>query len=80
MTKAVAAGLPKRLIEESATRRQASVDRGETVIVGVNKYRLEEEAKIDTLEIDNSAVRKGQVELIARVKRQRDPARVKAAL
>jgi methylmalonyl-CoA mutase len=80
MTKAVAAGLPKRLIEESATRKQTAVDRGETVIVGVNKYRLDEEASIETLEIDNSAVRKGQVELITRVKRQRDPARVKAAL
>lgn len=80
MTKAVAAGLPKRLIEESATRKQAAVDRGEAVIVGVNKYRLEEEAKIDTLEIDNSAVRKGQIELLERVKRQRDPARAKATL
>ncbi len=80
MTKAVASGLPKRLIEESATRRQAAVDRGEEVIVGVNKYRLEEEAKIDTLDIDNAAVRKGQIELLTRIKRQRDPVRVEAML
>ncbi len=80
MTKAVGSGLPKRLIEESATRRQAAVDRGEEVIVGVNKYRLEEEAKIDTLDIDNAAVRKGQIELLTRIKRQRDPATVAATL
>ncbi len=57
MTKAVHDGLPKRLIEEAATRRQAAVDRGDEVIVGVNKYRLESEEPIDILEIDNKAVR-----------------------
>jgi methylmalonyl-CoA mutase len=56
MTKAVNDGLPKRLIEEAATRRQAAVDKGEEVIVGVNKYRLENEQSIDILEIDNTAV------------------------
>jgi methylmalonyl-CoA mutase len=61
MTKAIDTGLPKRLIEEAATRRQAAVDRGEEVIVGVNKYRLNEEADIETLDIDNKAVREGQV-------------------
>ncbi|MCK1975053.1 methylmalonyl-CoA mutase family protein, partial [Bacillus safensis] len=52
MTKAVESGLPKRLIEEAATKRQAAVDKGEEVIVGVNKFRLEQEDEIDILEID----------------------------
>ena len=80
MTKAVASGLPKRLIEEAATRKQAAIDRGDEVIVGVNKYRLEQEDEIDILEIDNSAVRQAQVERIERTRRQRDPKRVEAAL
>ena len=80
MTKAVADGLPKRLIEEAATRRQAAVDRGEEIIVGVNKYRLENEDEIDILAIDNTAVRKGQIKRLEEVRRQRDPKRVAAAL
>jgi methylmalonyl-CoA mutase len=80
MTKAVATGLPKRMIEEAATRRQAAVDKGEEVIVGVNKYRLEQEDHLDILEIDNSAVRLSQIERIERTRRQRDPKRVEAAL
>ncbi|MCA0275155.1 MAG: methylmalonyl-CoA mutase [Proteobacteria bacterium] len=80
MTKAVATGLPKRLIEEAATRKQAAIDRGDEVIVGVNKYRLEQEDEIDILEIDNSAVRQAQVERIERTRRQRDPKRVEAAI
>ncbi|MDH4987140.1 methylmalonyl-CoA mutase [Aminobacter anthyllidis] len=80
MTKAVATGLPKRMIEEAATRRQAAVDKGEEVIVGVNKYRLEEEDHLDILEIDNSAVRLSQIARIERTRRQRDPHRVEAAL
>ncbi|WP_378946469.1 methylmalonyl-CoA mutase [Mesorhizobium sp. ANAO-SY3R2] len=80
MTKAVATGLPKRMIEEAATRRQAAVDKGEEVIVGVNKYRLEQEDQIDILEIDNSAVRLSQIARIERTRRQRDPKRVEAAL
>ena len=80
MTKAVASGLPKRLIEEAATRRQAMVDRGETVIVGVNKYRLENEAQLETREVDNAAVRLGQIKRLERVKRSRDGAAVLAAL
>ena len=80
MTKAVASGLPKRLIEEAATRKQAAIDRGDEVIVGVNKYRLEQEDEIDILEIDNSAVRQAQVERIERTRRQRDPKRVDKAL
>jgi methylmalonyl-CoA mutase len=80
MTKAVDDGLPKRLIEEAATRRQAAVDRGEEIIVGVNKFRLENEDPIDILDIDNSAVRAGQIKRLEQVRRQRDPSRVEAAL
>ncbi len=64
--------MPKRLIEEAATRRQAAVDRGEEVIVGVNKFRLENEEPIDILEIDNTAVRLSQVKRIEQTRRQRD--------
>ncbi|MHB0952421.1 MAG: methylmalonyl-CoA mutase [Allorhizobium sp.] len=80
MTKAVDAGLPKRLIEEAATRRQAAVDKGEEVIVGVNKYRLENEDPIDILEIDNTAVRAAQIKRLAKTRRQRDGAAVEKAL
>ncbi|MER8930909.1 methylmalonyl-CoA mutase [Mesorhizobium sp. M0859] len=80
MTKAVASGLPKRMIEEAATRRQAAIDLGDEVIVGVNKYRLENEAPIEALEIDNAAVRAAQIRRIEQTKRQRDPKRVDAAL
>jgi methylmalonyl-CoA mutase len=80
MTKAVADGLPKRLIEEAATRRQAAVDRAEEIIVGVNKYRLENEEPIDILAIDNTAVREAQIRRLESLRRQRDPARVSAAL
>ena len=80
MTKAVASGLPKRLIEEAATRKQAAIDRGDEVIVGVNKYRLEQEDHLDILEIDNSAVRLSQIARIERTRRQRDPSRVEEAL
>lgn len=80
MTKAVNAGLPKRLIEEAATRRQATVDRGEEVIVGVNKYRLENEHPIDILQIDNAAVRAAQVKRIEETKRRRDSLEVKERL
>ncbi|CAN7437697.1 methylmalonyl-CoA mutase [Rhizobium sp. LjRoot30] len=80
MTRAVAEGLPKRLIEEAATRRQAAVDRGEEVIVGVNKYRLETEDQLDILEVDNAAVRNAQIRRIEDTKRRRDSRRVTAAL
>ncbi|KQW61588.1 MULTISPECIES: methylmalonyl-CoA mutase [unclassified Ensifer] len=72
MTEAVNAGLPKRLIEEAATRRQAAVDKGEEVIVGVNKYRLDNEEPIDILEIDNTAVRAAQIRRIEETKRRRN--------
>ena len=80
MTKAVATGMPKRLIEEAATRRQAAVDRGDEVIVGVNRYRLENEDQLDILEIDNTAVRLAQIERIEKMKRNRDAVKVEAAL
>jgi methylmalonyl-CoA mutase len=80
MTKAVADGLPKRLIEEAATRRQAAVDKGEDVVVGVNKYRLETEDDHDILDIDNAAVRTAQIKRIEETKRRRDKAEVTAAL
>lgn len=80
MTKAIDAGLPKRLIEEAATRRQAAVDRGDEVIVGVNKYRLEDEEPLDILDIDNSAVRAAQIKRLEKVKRERDGAKVASAL
>ncbi|MFD1746467.1 methylmalonyl-CoA mutase [Rhizobium helianthi] len=80
MTKAVADGLPKRLIEEAATRRQARVDRGEEIIVGVNKYRLENEEPIDILDIDNTAVRNSQIKRLEQLRRQRDPKRVEETL
>ncbi|MDX3924941.1 MAG: methylmalonyl-CoA mutase [Shinella sp.] len=80
MTKAVNEGLPKRLIEEAATRRQAAIDKGEEVIVGVNRYRLEEEAPIDILDIDNSAVRAAQIRRIEETKRRRDGTKVEETL
>jgi methylmalonyl-CoA mutase len=80
MTKAVADGLPKRLIEEAATRRQAAVDKGEEVIVGVNKYRLETEDDIEILDIDNAAVRTAQIKRIEETRRRRDTVEVTAAL
>jgi len=79
MTKAVAEGLPKRLIEEAAARRQAAVDKGDEVIVGVNRYRLDTEQPIDILEIDNSAVRKAQIRRIEETKRRRDGGAVREA-
>jgi methylmalonyl-CoA mutase len=68
------------MIEEAATRRQAAVDMGEEVIVGVNRYRLESEDRIDSRDIDNKAVRLAQVSLIEQIKRQRDSAQVAATL
>ncbi|MFN0191094.1 MAG: methylmalonyl-CoA mutase [Aestuariivirga sp.] len=80
MTKAVAAGVPKRMIEEAATRRQAAVDRGDEVIVGVNKYRPETEGPVKTREIDNKAVRDAQVSRLKRIKERRDPEAVAVTL
>ncbi|MCW5774200.1 MAG: cobalamin-dependent protein, partial [Rhodospirillaceae bacterium] len=80
MTKAVAAGLPKMRIEESAARRQARIDRGEEVIVGVNKYRPETEERVEILDIDNTKVRQQQIERLKSVRAKRDEAACKAAL
>jgi methylmalonyl-CoA mutase len=80
MTKAVAEGLPKRRIEEAAAARQAKVDTGETVIVGVNKYRLENEPEIDILDVDNVRVRAGQIARLDAIRASRDEAKVKSAL
>ncbi|MGN6621101.1 MAG: methylmalonyl-CoA mutase [Sphingomonas sp.] len=80
MTHAVEKGIPKEHIERAAAARQARVDRGEDVIVGVNKYRLAKEDAIDILDIDNAKVRADQIRRIERVKAERDPARAAAAL
>ena len=80
MTKAVATGLPKLRIEEAAARKQAAIDRGEEVIVGVNKYRLKVQEDIDILRIDNKAVRESQIARLKRTRKGRDEAACKAAL
>ena len=80
MTKAVASGMPKLRIEESAAKRQAMIDRGEEVIVGVNKYRKDQEDLIDIRDIDNNAVREAQVARLKATRAARDDARCQAAL
>nr|WP_108384412.1 methylmalonyl-CoA mutase [Yoonia sediminilitoris] len=80
MTKAVASGMPKMRIEETAAKRQAGIDRGTEVIVGVNKYRKDNEDPIDILDIDNEAVRKAQVARIEATKAARDQSACDAAL
>ena len=80
MTKAVASGMPKLRIEEAAARRQAAVDRGDEVIVGVNKFRLDKEDAIDILDVDNVAVRESQVERLKEIRSTRDQAACDAAL
>jgi len=80
MTAAVAEGMPKRRIEEAAAARAARVDRGEDVIVGVNRYRLEDEAHLDILQIDNDKVRAGQVARLEKVRASRNEGATRAAL
>ena len=80
MTKAVASGMPKLRIEESAAIRQSMIDRGEEVIVGVNKYRKDKEDPIDILDVDNVKVRESQVRALARIRAERDQAACDAAL
>ena len=80
MTKAVAEGLPKHRIEEAAAARAAKVDTGETVIVGVNRYRPDSEPEHDILEVDNARVRAQQIAKIEKVRASRDEAKVRAAL
>jgi methylmalonyl-CoA mutase len=80
MTKAVESGMPKLRIEESAAKRQAAIDRGEETIVGVNKYRLDDEPPIEIRDIDNTEVRRRQLERLVKVRAARDQALVDAAL
>ncbi|MPY65907.1 methylmalonyl-CoA mutase [Deinococcus sp. SDU3-2] len=80
MAKAIESGVPKLRIEESAARKQARIDRGEDVIVGVNKYRPTVETHVDVLDIDNAAVRGSQLARLERVKAERDGEAVRAAL
>jgi methylmalonyl-CoA mutase len=80
MTKAVASGMPKLRIEESAAQRQAGIDRGTEVIVGVNKYRRDKEDPIDILDVDNVAVRESQVRRLERIRAERDQEACDAAL
>lgn len=80
MAKAIETGLPKMRIEEAAARTQAKIDSNKQVIVGVNRYRLEKEDPIDILDIDNTAVRKAQIERLRALRANRNEAEVKAAL
>ncbi|HEY1794674.1 MAG TPA: methylmalonyl-CoA mutase [Stellaceae bacterium] len=80
MTRAVESGMPKLRIEEAAARRQAAIDRGEEVIVGVNKYRSDAQVHVDLLDVDNDAVRTAQIARLDRVRQTRDAAACKAAL
>jgi methylmalonyl-CoA mutase len=80
MTRAVESGMPKLRIEEAAARRQAAIDRGEEVIVGVNKYRAKEPSPVDILDIDNTAVREAQIARLKQIRSTRDAAAVDAAL
>jgi methylmalonyl-CoA mutase len=80
MVKAIEMGLPKSRIEEAAARKQAHIDSGKEVIVGLNAYRLEKEAPMDLLEVDNSAVREGQIARLQRVRAARDRSAVSSAL
>jgi len=80
MAKAIETGLPKLKIEESAARKQARIDRGDDVIVGVNKYRLKTEDDIDILDIDNNAVRESQIKRLADIRGKRDEKAVEDAL
>jgi methylmalonyl-CoA mutase len=80
MTRAVESGMPKLRIEEAAARRQAAIDRGDEVIVGVNKYRLDHEPPVDVREVDNTSVREQQLARLAALRAGRDESRVTASL
>ena len=80
MTKAIEAGIPKMRIEEAAARKQARIDSEQDVIVGVNKYRLEKEDPLHILEVDNTVVRKSQIERLNKLKEDRNSEKVKACL
>ncbi len=80
MTKAVETGMPKRAIEEAAARRQVRIDRGQEVVVGVNKYPLDEETDLEILNIDNTAVRESQIARLNQIRKTRDGAACEEAL
>ena len=80
MAKAIETGIPKMRIEEAAARKQARIDSGKDIIVGVNKYKLEKEDPIDILEVDNTAVRLSQIERLKKLKAERNNEEVKKAL
>ena len=80
MTKAVESGMPKLRIEEAAAAKQARIDRGEEVIVGVNKFRLPQEEELDIRVVDNAGVRQSQMERLARLRKTRDQAACDATL
>ncbi len=80
MAKAIETGMPKLRIEEAAARKQARIDRGDDVIVGVNKYKLDQEDDVDVLQIDNNAVRESQLARLASIRESRDEAAVEAIL
>jgi len=80
MAKAIETGLPKMRIEESAARRQALIDSGKETIIGVNKFRLEQEDPLEILEVDNSAVRDSQIKRLQKLRAERDDAKCKACL
>ncbi len=79
MAKAIESGLPKMRIEDAAARKQANIDSGKEIIVGVNAYRPEKDEPIDILEVDNTEVRRKQLERLARLKAERDPKAVEDA-
>ncbi|MCZ6791351.1 MAG: methylmalonyl-CoA mutase [Candidatus Dadabacteria bacterium] len=80
MAKAIDTGIPKMRIEEAAARKQARIDSGQDIIVGVNKYQVEEENQIEVLEVDNTAVMRSQLERLKELKKSRDNQAVKGAL
>ena len=80
MTKAIEAGIPKLRIEEAAARKQARIDSGQDIIVGVNKYRLKKEDPLHILDVDNQMVRRQQLEQLATIKASRDSGKVKESL
>lgn len=80
MTKAIEKGIPKMRIEEAAAKKQAKIDSGQDIIVGVNKYQLEKEDPLHILEVDNEAVRKSQIERLNALKNNRDNNKVKQSL
>lgn len=80
MAKAIETGIPKMRIEEAAARKQARIDAGKDIIVGVNRYTVEEDTQIDILEVDNTKVREAQIARLAELRANRDEAKVQSAL